>query len=166
MNKPIKLAFFGDAICTESRAHPDISTFVDIVKKHYGADVTLVHQGTSGGITVAQMLDQIKATEMDIALVFYGHEADANVSFYKDHQAAVELELQTRNIACVHFVHKWHQNHEFTYGLVDSVISKYSDLTRNERVCTSYEISDNGIDFVGNNLAAERIINFIDQLRA
>ena len=166
MNKPIKLAFFGDAICTESRAHPDVSTFVDIIKKHYGADVTLVHQGTAGGPTILELLEQIRATEMDMAFVFYGHNVNIDPNLYNDHQASVELELQTRNIPVVHFIHKWHENHEFTYGLVDDVVSRYSDLTRNERVNASYDISDNGIDFVGNNLAAERIIKYIDQLRA
>jgi len=166
MNKPFKLAFFGDAICTESRAVPTVDTFVDIIKKHYGADCTLVHQGTAGGVTIPEMLDQIRATEMDIACVFYGHEINANANLYKDHQASIELELKNRNIATVHFVHKFHDNHTFTWGLTDELVSKYSDLTRTERVVTNYESSDNGIDFVGNNLAAERIIKYIDQLRA
>ena len=166
MNKPFKLAFFGDAICTESRAVPNVRTFVDIILQHYGADCTLVHKGTPGGVTVPQMLEQIQATEMDIACVFYGHFADANPDFYKDHQASVEQELATRNIPTVHFVHKLHDNRQFTWGITDDLVSKFSDLTRTERVVTNYESSDNGIDFVGNNLAAERIIKYIDQLRA
>lgn len=166
MNKPFKLAFFGDAICTESRAVVDVQTFVDIIKKNYGADVQLVHTGTAGGVTIPQMLEQIQATEMDIACVFYGHEVDANPSIYKDQQASVERELSTRNVATVHFVHKWHDNHTFTWGITDDLVSKFSDLTRTERVVTNYASSDNGIDFVGNNLAAERIIKYIDQLRA
>ena len=166
MNKPFKLAFFGDAICTESRAVPNVRTFVDIILQHYGADVILAHKGTAGGVTIPQILEQIQATEMDIACVFYGHDVNSDPSFYKDHQASVEQELKTRSIPTVHFVHKLHDNHTFTWGITDDLISKFGDLTRTERVVTNYESSDNGIDFVGNNLAAERIIPYIDQLRA
>jgi hypothetical protein len=98
--------------------------------------------------------------------VFYGHDEAANSEFYKDHQASVEQELKTRSIPTVHFIHKLHDNHTFTWGITDDLVSKFSDLTRTERVVTNYESSDNGIDFVGNNLAAERIIKYIDQLRA
>ena len=167
MNKPFKLAFFGDAICSESRAIPQVRTFVDIILKHYGADVTLVNKGTGGGITNQNILEQIKACDMDIACVFYAPaDPDGDSSIYQNQQQAIESELKSRNIACVHFIYNQSPNKTFSHGVTDNIITNFVVKSKDFRVNAPYDQSDNGIDFVGNNLAAERIIKYIDALVA
>lgn len=161
--EPIKLAFFGDAICTESRSHPNVKTFVDIILSHYGHNARMVHSGTAGGITEEQLYDQIReCKDMDIAFVFHCIPQGLN-STYQDMQSNIDLELAKRNIPCIHFVRPYIDNFKFQSGEVDSDVIAYTHLSPKYRVNTTYEVSDNAIDFVGNNLAAQRIIKFIDK---
>ncbi len=165
MNKPTKLAFFGDAICTESRACPDVKTFVDIVLQHYGADAQLVHKGKGGGCTETELLGLIQsAPDMDMAFVFHSRNQDEEG--WAEKALVIDNTLKTRNIPTVHFITRSQTNPGFTHGEVDATIANYVDLTRQYRVNQDYTVSDNGIDFVGNRMAAGIIIEYIQAAHA
>ena len=164
----MNLAFFGDVICGRRNSKP-VSTFVDIIMTHYGADATLVAKGVPNGISEQGILDKIQTVpEIDIALVFHAHYHDDALEQeqYLKAQLDIETLLRDRNVPTVHFIDPDKTNIDFSWGLVDIEIMNYLKLTKTYRVSyPDYASSDNRIDFYGNMKAAGIIIAYIDQLR-
>jgi hypothetical protein len=164
----MNLAFFGDVICGRRNSKP-VSTFVDLIMTHYGADATLVAKGVPGGISEQGILERIQTVpDIDIALVFHAlpSEGALDEEQYLKAQLDIETVLRDRNIPTIHFIDPEQANMSFTWGLVDQEIMNYLKLTRVYRVSyPDYESSDNRIDYYGNMKAAGIIIEYIDQLR-
>lgn len=164
-----KIGYFGDAFCRPSSGKP-VKTFVDIVNMHYGADIKTVCLGRAGGTDLTKILEDIERTDrdsgMDMAFVFHEPIRSQDPRIYKSQQQRIDDWFLCHNkISVLHFIDPEHINWQFQSGQTNTEVMNYIKWTRQHRVASSYEDSDNGVDQIGNWRAALLMIKFIDRHR-
>jgi CRISPR/Cas system CMR-associated protein Cmr1 (group 7 of RAMP superfamily) len=118
--------------------------------------------GTPGGVTEQQILDQLLATPPQSAdMIVICHNREEN-SAYSEIQKQMDQWLSRHEIPVIHCVFTSMPNHEFAWGQVDKEIMQYTSVSRHYRVMATWEESDNGIDYTGNQRAARILLDLIE----
>lgn len=160
----MKFGFFGTALLSRKN-RGQIDTFADMLRIHYSAQVVAQPQG--GFVQEKEILEAVKSVE-DMNLAFIAHAEfervyPENMKDHFKHMKEMDEYLYTKGIPAIHFIKKHQADIPFTSGPVDYVIVNYKENNK-LRTAVSWDVSDNGIGFTGNMMAAKSLASVINKL--
>ena len=164
MTQPIRLALIGDNFCRTNPQSPT-QTFVTILKLHYGPGLEVVVEGRAGGNTLAGQIEDMElavSLKADVQIIFHEPQDSKDTRVYQAEQQMLDQRAQHTSIYTWHFCDRRSVNAQLRLQ-TDHVVMNYPhDWFKEYRHCVPYELSANGVDSVGNQKIARKIIGIID----
>jgi hypothetical protein len=164
MNQPIRLALIGDNFCRTNKQSPT-QTFVTILKLHYGANLQVVVEGRAGGTSIAGQIEDMDLAQQrgaDVQIIFHEPQNDRAQKVYQAEQEMLGQKARHTGVHTWHFCDRKSANAQLRQPQDYEVMNYPHDWFTEYRHCVPYTESANGVDSVGNQKIARKIIGIID----
>lgn len=164
MTPVIRLALIGDNFC-RTNSQSATQTFVRILKLHYGAGVEVVVEGRAGGNTIAGQIEDMQLAvqrQAHVQIIFHEPQDHKNTAVYQAEQQLLDQTARHTAIHTWHFCDRKSKNAQLQLPSDHEAMNYPHDWFTEYRHCVPYEASANGVDSVGNQKIARKIIGIID----